>query len=131
MQSVLEPSVELQCKRLCCGVQWEAASGSSEPHKHSSKHKHHKEHKQKQTYKAHGSPEQPAPEEAEPQGKPWLAEHILVKLTDKRLQGGRFAHPLRLTSLQGLTGPTGYLHGSVPAWRAQRLSRARLRGRPG
>ncbi|CAK0782938.1 hypothetical protein CVIRNUC_006133 [Coccomyxa viridis] len=67
----------------------EAANGSSEPHKHSSKHKHHKERKQKHQSRAQELPEGRAPEQAEPQGTPWLAEHILVKIIDKRLQGGR------------------------------------------
>ena len=70
-------------------MQREAANGSSEPHRHSSKHKHHKEHKQKHWSRAQDPPEGPAPEQAEPQGTPWLAEHILVKIIDKRLQGGR------------------------------------------
>ena len=75
-------------------MQREAANGSSEPHKHSSKHKHHKERKQKHQSRAQELPEGRAPEQAEPQGTPWLAEHILVKIIDKRLQGGRCAPPL-------------------------------------
>ena len=63
-----------------------AANGSAEPQKASSSSKH-KEHKQKQKHrdKAKGA----APELSEPQGKPWLAEHILVKIIDKRLLDGR------------------------------------------
>ena len=66
-------------------AQKEAANGSAEPHKHSSSSSKHKEHKHQD--KAKGA----APEPAEPQGKPWLAEHILVKIIDKRLQDGRCA----------------------------------------
>ncbi len=68
-------------------AQKEAANGSGEPHKHSGSSSKHKEHKQKHQDKAKGA----APEPPEPQGKPWLAEHILVKIIDKRLQDGRCA----------------------------------------
>jgi len=69
----------------------EAANGSSEPHKHSSSK--HKEHKHKHWDKSKSA----APEQAEPQGKPWLAEHILVKIIDKRLQDSRYVIGLQLT----------------------------------
>jgi len=69
----------------------EAANGSSEPHKHSSSNL--KEHKHKHWDESKSA----APEQAEPQGKPWLAEHILVKIIDKRLQDGRYVIGLQLT----------------------------------
>ena len=64
-------------------VQEEAANGSAEPHKHSSSK--HREPKHKHRDRDKGA----APQPAEPQGKPWLAQHILVKIIDKRLQDGR------------------------------------------
>ena len=100
---MLEASAKLCRKQLCCGVQREAANGSSEPHRRSSKHKHHKEHKQKRQSRAQEPPEGPSPGQTEPQGTPWLAEHILVKIIDKRLQGGRCSPPLASSS-RGLTG---------------------------
>ncbi|CAL5220378.1 g2383 [Coccomyxa viridis] len=58
----------------------EAANGSAEPHKHSSSSKH-KEQKHKHREKARDATPKPP--------EPWLAEHILVKIIDKRLQDGR------------------------------------------
>ena len=59
------------------------ANGSAEPQKHSSIK--HREHKHKHRDKEKGV----ALEPVEPQGKSWLAEHIMVKIIDKRLQDGR------------------------------------------
>ena len=73
-------------------MQREATNGSSKAqnHKHSNKHKEHK-------HRHRDRPEAPGPEEEEPQGKPWLAEHILVKVIDKTLQGGRCGLYILLT----------------------------------
>ena len=75
-------------------------------------------------------PEGPALEQAEHQGTPWLAEHILVKIIDKRLQGGRCAPPLS-SAFRGLTGTQEQTHDSMTAWLAQRLRRPSLSGSPG
>jgi hypothetical protein len=66
-------------------VQREPVNGSSEraKHKHSAKHRDRK-HRQRDW------PEAPTPDPEVAQGKPWLAEHILVKVIDKALRGGMY-----------------------------------------